>query len=75
MTIIQIQETKTTTTQNDGEQENEKETCSESSLKKKRVDRGREVDEKMLKLIDHQLNTMGSNERYLNFFKGVLPSL
>lgn len=62
------------------DEENQKKTCSESSSKKKRMDSGSEVDDKMLKHVDHQLNTINSNDcnindRNMNFFKSILPSL
>ena len=61
--------------ENDHEQANQTETRSESSSKKKKVDSSSELDNKMMKLVDYQLNTIGHDDRNLNFFKSVLPSL
>ncbi|KAJ8720592.1 hypothetical protein PYW08_006057 [Mythimna loreyi] len=61
--------------ENADQQENQKEKHLESSSKKKRMDSGSVLDDKMMKLVDHQLNTIGSDDRNMNFFKGVLPSL
>ncbi|KAF9410077.1 hypothetical protein HW555_010739 [Spodoptera exigua] len=54
--------------ENADQQENQKEKHLESSSKKKRMDSGSVLDDKMMKLVDHQLNTIGSDDRNMNFF-------
>ncbi|KAG7295033.1 hypothetical protein JYU34_022502 [Plutella xylostella] len=48
--------------ENADQQENQKEKHLESSSKKKRMDSGSVLDDKMMKLVDHQLNTIGSDD-------------
>lgn len=56
--------------ENADQQENQKEKHLESSSKKKRMDSGSVLDDKMMKLVDHQLNTIGSDDRNMNFLRG-----